>query len=157
MSDFLAWLSPILAAIAICAGQAIVKLGQDSLARKMDEGERKRDEARAEAEAKRIEEAKWREDMERRMADFEKVLESMNKKMDATLKGQLTDMRTDIVHKAHRYLDDLGCASTDEKNAFDAQYKTYAQLCEENDIKNDFIRTLHEQVMALPGRTVREG
>ena len=157
MNEFLGWLSPILAAIAICAGQAIVKLGQDSLSKKMDDGDRKRDEARAEAEAKHIEEAKWREDMERRMDDFEKVLESMSKKIDATLIGQLTDMRTDIVHKAHRYLDDLGCASTDEKNAFDAQYKTYAQLCEENDIKNDFIRTLHEQVMALPGRTVREG
>ena len=154
MNDFLAWLSPILAAIAICAGQAVVKLGQDSLVRKMDEGERKRDEARSEAEAKRAEEAKWREEMERRMDDFEKMLESMSKKIDSTLKGQLTDMRTDIVHKAHRYIDDLGCASTDEKNAFDAQYKMYSQLCDENGIKNDFISTLYSQVMALPGRCV---
>lgn len=140
------WLAPIVGT-AITAYIAVVQRN----------GEQKRDSAVVAADEQRRIEQEWREDMERRMADFEKVLESMNKKMDATLKGQLTDMRTDIVHKAHRYLDDLGCASTDEKNAFDAQYKTYAQLCDENDIKNDFINTLHDQVMALPGRTVREG
>jgi len=114
----------------------------------------RREQARLEKEAARASEAEWRADVDQRMKEFEKVLESMSKKIDATLRGQLTDMRTDLVHKAHRYLDDLRCASTEEKNAFDEQFKTYAKLCKENDIKNDFINTLHDQVMALPGRSI---
>lgn len=112
----------------------------------------KRDKAKAETEAKRKAEAEWREQMERRMDAFERLLEAQDGKIDSVLKSQLTNMRSDIVHKAHRYLDDLGCASTDEKNAFDAQYKEYCGLCEAYDIENEFVTHLYEQVMALPGR-----
>ncbi len=121
-------------------------------------GEAKRDEARAEArreeERRSAAELAWRTDIEQRMADFEKALGSQNKKIDSVLKGQLTQMRSDIVHKSHRYLDDLGCAGTDEKNAFDEEFKDYASLCEAYDIENDFVNTLHDQVMALPGRAM---
>lgn len=75
-------------------------------------GEAKRDEARAEArkeeERRSAAEEAWRTDIERRMADFEKALENQNGKIDSVLKGQITQMRSDLVHKAHRYLDDLG-------------------------------------------------
>ena len=112
----------------------------------------KRDKAKAETEAKRKAEAEWREQMERRMDSFERLLEAQDDKIDSVLKNQLTNTRSDIVHKAHRYLDDLGCASTDEKNSFDAQYKEYAALCDAYGIENDFVVHLYERVMALPER-----
>lgn len=138
--------------LLLLIGQTVVALGQRRLNMRMDEGERKRNDARAETEAKRKAEAEWRADMERRMEQFEQGLDEMKKQIDATLRGQLTQMRSDTVHKAHRYLDDLGCASTEEKNAFDAEYQEYARLCDANGIENDFVATLHDQVMALPGR-----
>ena len=145
-----AWAAPVAATLVTCAGQ----LALNARFKRADE---KRDEARADAATKQAAEAKWRDDMERRMDEFEKALLSQDKKIDSVLRGQLTQMRSDLVHKAHRYIDDLGCASTEEKNAFDAQYNDYAAICEANGVKNDFIRSLHEQVKALPGRTVREG
>lgn len=112
----------------------------------------KRDKAKADTDAKRKAEAEWREQMEKRMDSFERLLEAQDGKIDSVLKSQLTNTRSDIVHKAHRYLDDLGCASTDEKNSFDAQYKEYSGLCEAYGIENDFVRLLYERVMALPER-----
>lgn len=112
----------------------------------------KRDKAKAETDAKRKAEAEWREQMEKRMDSFERLLEAQGDKIDSVLKNQLTNTRSDIVHKAHRYLDDLGCASTDEKDSFNAQYKEYAALCEAYGIENDFVVHLYERVMALPER-----
>ncbi len=133
--------------LLLLMGQALVALGQRKISQRMDEGQAKTD-------AKRKAEAKWREDMERRMDEFEAKLVEMNDKANATLRGQLTQMRSDTVHKAHRYLDDLGCASTDEKQAFDAEYQEYAGLCDAYGIENEFVENLHRQVMALPGREV---
>lgn len=133
--------------LLLLVGQTLVALGQRKLNMRMDEGQAKTD-------AKREAEAKWREDMERRMDEFEAKLAEMNDKANATLRGQLTQMRSDTVHKAHRYLDDLGCASTDEKQAFDAEYQEYARLCDAYGIENEFVENLHRQVMALPGRDV---
>lgn len=138
--------------LLLLIGQALVALGQRKLNQRMDEGEAKRNQAKADTDAKRETEAKWREDVERRMDEFEAKLAEMNDKVNATLRGQLTQMRSDTVHKAHRYLDDLGCASTDEKQAFDAEYKEYAELCDAYGIENEFVDNLHRQVMALPGR-----
>lgn len=140
--------------LLLLIGQTLVALGQRKLNMRMDEGETKRNQARADTNAKREAEAKWREDMERKMDEFEAKLAEMNDKTDATLRGQLTQMRSDTVHKAHRYLDDLGCASTDEKQAFDAEYQEYARLCDAYGIENEFVENLHRQVMALPGRDV---
>lgn len=133
--------------LLLLVGQALVALGQRKLNMRMDEGQAKTD-------AKRKAEAEWREDIERRMDEFEAKLAEMNDKANATLRGQLTQMRSDTVHKAHRYLDDLGCASTDEKQAFDAEYQEYAGLCDAYGIENEFVENLHRQVMALPGRDV---
>lgn len=140
--------------LMLLVGQTLVALGQRKLNMRMDEGEAKRNQARADTDAKREAEAKWREDMERRMDEFEAKLAEMSDKTDATLRGQLTQMRSDTVHKAHRYLDDLGCASTDEKQAFDAEYQEYARLCDAYGIENEFVENLHRQVMVLPGRDV---
>lgn len=127
--------------------------GQLWLNQQFKRADEKRDKARQESDAKCEAEAKWRSDIEQRMEGFEKILEQQNDKIDSVLKNQLTQTRSDIVHKAHRYLDDLGCASTEEKNVFDAQYKEYIELCEAYNIENNFVTEMHEQVMNLPGRT----
>ena len=144
----------VLFPLLLLIGQTLVALGQRKISQRMDEDERKRDEAREATDAKRAAEAAWREDMERRMQTFEQQIAKQDGKIDAVLRGQLTQMRSDIVHKAHRYLDDLCCASTEEKLAFDAEYKEYAALCKAYDIENDFLVSLHEQVMTLRGRSI---
>lgn len=138
--------------LLLLIGQALVAVGQRKLNLRMDEGEAKRNDARAETEAKRAAEAKWREETDRRMEEFEKALVGQNKSITLVLKGQITQMRSDIIHKAHRYLDDLKCASTEEKKAFDEEYKEYRALCNAAVIENDFVISLHQQVMDLPGR-----
>ena len=65
-------------------------------------------------------------------------------------------MRSDLIHRAHRYIDDLGCASTEEKNVFWAQYEDYQRLCKANDIENHFIDQLASRVMELPDRSKRQ-
>lgn len=144
-AQLVAWAAPIASTIIVTAVTA-------SINAKIKSGEQKRDEAKAETEAKRKAEAEWREQVEKRMESFERLLEAQDDKIDSVLKSQLTNTRSDIVHKAHRYLDDLGCASTDEKNSFDAQYKEYSDLCEAYGIENDFVKRLYERVMALPER-----
>lgn len=133
--------------LLLLIGQTLVALGQRRLNMRMDEGEAKRNQAKADTDAKRAAEAKWREDMERRIAELEAA-------MDAVLKGQTTQMRSDLVHRAHRYLDDLGKASSEEKDAFWDQYKDYCIICKEFGIENSFIDQLAQRVMALPERDV---
>jgi predicted phage gp36 major capsid-like protein len=140
VSGFLAWLAPLLSTLITTAMTAYIATVQHR-------GEQKRDEARKETEAKRAAEARWREDIEGR-------LDEQDSKIDAVLKGQTTQMRSDLIHRAHRYLDDLGRASTDEKDAFDEEYKDYCAMCEAYGIKNSFIDALAERVMDLPERDV---
>lgn len=147
LSGLLAWLSPIVAAILITAGQTLVALGQRRLNMRMDEGERKRDEARAETEAKHRAEAEWRDCIERQMAE-------QDKRIGTILAAQCTQMRSDLIHRSHRYLDDLGCASTDEKESFNAEYEDYTEICEANGIENHFVDNLARRVMALPERDI---
>lgn len=138
MNDFVQWAAPILSTL-------IVTFATASINSKIASGERKRDEARAETDAKRKADSEWREAIEARM-------ESQDEKIDAVLKGQCTQMRSDILHKAHRYIDDLGCAGTEEKQAFWAEYEDYMAICDANNITNHFIDNLAKQVMALPNR-----
>ena len=138
--------------LLLLIGQTLVALGQRKLNQRMDEGEARRNDAKADTDAKRAAEAQWRADTDQRMADFEQALASQNRSIGLVLRGQITQMRSDIIHKAHRYLDDLGCASTEEKDAFNAEYEEYRMLCETADVDNDFVDTLHQQVMELPGR-----
>ena len=141
--------SALIFPLLLLIGQALVALGQRKLNQRMDEGEKKRNEARADTEAKRKAEAEWRENVDRR-------LDAQDERIFAILKGQTTQMRSDLVHKAHRYIDDLGCASTEEKDAFYAQYKDYCAICNAHSIKNSFVDEMARQVMDLPTRP-REG
>lgn len=159
----------------LLVGQALVTLGQRKLNQRMDEGERKRDEARAEADAKRAAEAEWRNNVERQLSEQNEALKHVaedridwyawraeivnlmniqDKQMDTVLKGQTTQMRSDLIHRAHRYLDDLGMASTDEKDAFNDEYKDYCAICEAYGITNSFIDELARRVMSLPERSL---
>lgn len=142
VSAILGWLAPILSTIIIAAATA-------SINSKIAAGERKRDEARAETEAKRKAEAEWRARIEERMDEQDERVESV-------LKGQCTQMRSDVVHRAHRYLDDLGMASTEEKDAFWAEYEEYCNLCEQYGIENNFVDELARRVMTLPEREFKQ-
>lgn len=135
-----AWLASILSAILVCAGQALVTLGQKRISERM---ERDSEDTRRKREA----EAEWRDRIESRMNEQDERIESV-------LRGQCTQMRSDVVHRAHRYLDDLGKASTEEKAAFWSEYEEYCGLCEQYGIENNFVDTLAERVMALPERNV---
>lgn len=132
------WLAPILAALMTCAGQ----LWLNQRFKRADE---KRDDARKSTEAKRAAEAEWRDGIEHR-------LDQQDAKIESVLKGQCTQMRSDILHKAHRYLDDLNCASTEEKQALWSEYEDYTAICDANNITNHFIDRLVSQVMQLPNR-----
>lgn len=138
VQPIVAWAAPIAAALATCAGQ----LALNARFKMADE---KRDSARAETQAKRDAEAAWRDSVEARLTE-------QDGKIDAVLRGQTTQMRSDLVHRAHRYIDDLHAASTDEKQAFWAEYEDYVAICEANGITNSFIDNIAQQVMELPNR-----
>lgn len=116
----------------------------DRMTKQSEEMERER----AETEAKRASEAEWRIEVSKR-------IESQDTKIHAILEAQCTQMRSDLVHKAHRYIDDLGCASIEEKDAFNAEYDDYCEICEQYEIKNNFVATLAKQVMDLPDRPTK--
>jgi len=135
---FVGWLAPIVATLVTLAGQ----LWLNGKFKRADE---KRDQARAETEAKRAAEAAWRDSVDKRMDEHDDKIMSM-------LKSQVTQMRSDLLHRAHRYIDDLGCASIEEKDAFWAEYVEYCELCEQYGIENSFVDELVQRVMSLPER-----
>lgn len=102
--------------------------------------ENKKDKERDETERKA-----WRKSVDDKLQD-------QDGKIDAVMLGQTTQMRADITHKIHRYMDDLGCASTEEKNSLNAEYKVYCEICKKYGIDNDFVAHMMEQVMELPSR-----
>lgn len=138
MHEFVQWAAPILSTVIVAAATAAINA-------QVARSQRVADERHAETEAKRAVEAKWRESVDARLDD-------QDEKIFAVLKGQTTQMRSDLVHKAHRYIDDLGCASTEEKDAFHAQYKDYCAICDAHGIENSFVDQLARQVMELPNR-----
>lgn len=138
LTSFIGWAAPIASTVIVTALTAQIKARQDA-------AERKRDEAQAETEAKRRAEAEWRERVDGR-------LDRQDEKIAAVLKGQTTQMRSDLVHRAHRYIDDLGCAGMEEKDAFWAEYEDYCEICKQHGIKNSFVDRLARQVMELPDR-----
>lgn len=141
ITGFLGWAAPIASTVIVTALTAQIKARQDA-------AERKRDEAQAETEAKRRAEAEWRERVDGR-------LDRQDEKIAAVLKGQTTQMRSDLVHRAHRYIDDLGCAGMEEKDAFWAEYEDYCEICRQHGIKNSFVDRLAQQVMGLPDRPAK--
>lgn len=138
--DLTTILDKLLLPLALLAGQLWLNA-------RFKSAEDKRDAARAETDAKRKAEALWRDGVEVR-------LDQQDSKIDSVLKGQCTQMRSDIVHKAHRYLDDLGKASTEEKQAFWTEYEDYQLICEQYGIENHFVDELAKRVMELPEREV---
>lgn len=98
----------------------------------------------------------WRTGIEQSMREQNDLMnarmDEQDKRMDAVLNLQCSQTRSDLIHRAHRYMDDLGCASTEEKQSFWAQYEDYQQICEANDIENHFVDGLAESVMGLPTR-----
>ena len=90
--------------------------------------------------------------IENRIEAIEKRLDEQESKMDSTLEAQCTQMRSDITHKIHRYVDDLHCASTEEKQSLWAEYEVYAAVCAKHGIKNHFVEQMVQQAMDLPDR-----
>ena len=124
--------------LLLLIGQTLVALGQRKISQRMDEGQAKTD-------ARRAAEAEWREHVVTR-------LDQQDGRIDTILTAQCSQMRSDILHKAHRYIDDLGCASTEEKEALWAEWEDYSAICDANNITNHFIDKLANQVMSLPNR-----
>lgn len=157
-----AWAAPILSTI-------IVTFATASINAKIAAGEKKRDEARAETEAERKERAEWRASVDKRLLSqeewnedrsnwyswrerIEKEFAEQNQRTMAILELQCSQMRSDLIHRAHRYIDDLGCASMEEKDVYWAQYEDYLRMCDAGEIENHFIDKLAAQVMNLPTR-----
>ena len=124
--------------LLLLVGQTLVALGQRKISQRMDEGQAKTD-------AKRKAEAEWRDSIDRR-------LDQQDGRIDTILTAQCSQMRSDLIHRAHRYIDDLGCAGTEEKQSFWAEYEDYMRICDASNIVNHFIDNLAKQVMALPNR-----
>lgn len=136
----IAWVSPILSTVIVTFLTASIKV-------RMDEAERRREEARAETEEERRERREWRESVDRQ-------LEKLANDNKLALEGQCSQMRSDIIHKCHRYLDDLGKASVEEKQSLNASYDDYLKLCEALEIENHFVDNLVKRTMALPERDI---
>ena len=135
------WAAPIASTVIITAATAKINSW-------MKASEQRRDREQAATDAKRAAEAEWRDGVDRR-------LDVQDEKIQAILKGQATQMRSDLIHRAHRYIDDLGCASVEEKKAFWDEYEDYCEICRVHNIKNSFVDEMARQVMALPERSIR--
>ena len=109
---------------------------------KFKEWESRRDEADAAKNQRHAEEREWRESVTDHMAD-------QDRRITLLLDAQSSMMRSDIIHKAHRY-QEQGYASMEEKQALAAEHADYNKFCEENEIVNNFIEQLVAQTLALP-------
>ena len=138
--DLTTILDKLLLPLALLAGQLWLNA-------RFKSAEDKRDAARAETDAKRAAEAEWRDCMVRR-------LDVQDQRIDTILTAQCSQMRSDIIHKCHRYLDDLGRASTEEKDALKAEHEEYSAVCKANGIVNNFVDLMVRRVMELPERDV---
>lgn len=139
--NVIAWLAPIASALVICMGQLWLS-GQFKRA------DQKRDDARIQDEVRRRESDKWKYRIESKMSEQDGILETV-------LEAQCTQMRADITHKIHRYMDDLGCASPEEKESLRNEYEVYCDICSKHKITNHFVERMMEQVLALPDRPPR--
>ena len=140
VQSVIAWAAPIASTIIVTFATAVINA-------RIKEGEKKRDAARAEAEAGRKADQQWRDSITARMDEQEG-------RIDILLSAQCSQMRSDAIHKCHRYLDDLGCASVEEKAALHEEYEDYQALCTVAGVENHLIDKLMDRVMALPEREV---
>ena len=140
MDGVIAWLSPIVSTLVICAGQL-------ALNARFKAADAKRDKARDEDAAQAEAEAAWRESITKRM-------DEQDDRISTILQAQCSQMRSDVIHKCHRYLDDLGCASIEEKESLKAEHDEYSALCAANNMVNHFVDLMVQRVMELPERDV---
>jgi len=133
--------------LLLLIGQTLVALGQRKISQRMDEGQAKTD-------AKRAAEAEWRDSVDKKLSELAKGISDVDSKTNRSIAIQASQMRSDIVHKCHRYLDDLGKASTEEKQALHDEHMQYSQFCDDLGIDNNFIDNLVARVMELPERDV---
>lgn len=168
IAPIIGWLAPMISTIIITFATASI----NSHMKRHDEIAAER---HAETEEKRKADAKWRDEVDKLLseqseelrrvandredwyawrAEIVRLIDKQDERTVAVLKGQCTQMRSDLIHRAHRYLDDLGRASTDEKEAFNAEYKDYCAICDAYGIENNFINELAKRVMALPEREI---
>lgn len=128
--------------------------GQLWLNQRFKLADEKREAAKADAEKERQERAEWRRKVEDRLESLDGRLDSQDELIDVILTNQCSQMRSDIIHKCHRYLDDLGRASIEEKNALKAEHDEYSAACSANGIVNNFVDLMVQRVMELPEREV---
>ena len=140
MDGIVTWLAPILSTIIVTAATA-------SINSQVKRHELIAEERHKETEAKRKAEAEWQASVIGR-------LDEQDSRLDTVLSLQCSQTRSDILHKCHRYLDDVGKASTEEKEALKAEHQDYADICKANGIENEFIDLMVQRVMDLPERDV---
>lgn len=127
------WAAPIASTLIVTWLTALIN-------KWMSEGKKERE--REERERK-----EWRASVDDRLKD-------QDGKIDTLLDLSCSQNRSDVVHKCHRYLDDLGCASSEEKQALWAQHEDYKRICDANGIENHFVEQLVQRVMELPEREI---
>lgn len=168
LAPIISWLAPILSTIIITAATA-------SINSRMKLHDQMAEARHAETEEKRRADAEWHATVDRLLSEQAdalkhvaedridwyswraEIVERMDEQDDkfmSMLKAQVTQMRSDTLHRIHRYLDDLGMASTEEKTAFWAEYEEYCELCEKYGIENNFVKELAQRVMDLPERKI---
>ena len=162
-------IAPIIGWAASILSTLIITLCTAAINKKFDESKREAEKKYELREREKDEEKKWRESVDERLLSqaewnedrsnwfswrerIEKEFAEQNQRTMAILELQCSQMRSDLIHRAHRYIDDLGCASMEEKNVFWAQYEDYLSMCKASDIENHFIDKLASQVMELPDR-----
>lgn len=111
--------------------------------------ENKKDREREEVDRK-----EWRKGVDKALEELNDKLADVDNKVDRSIASQAAQLRSDIVHKCHRYLDDLGRASIEEKQALADEHKQYSKFCEDLDLENNFIDEMVARVMALPEREI---
>ena len=162
-------IAPIVGWAASILSTLIVTLCTALINRRVEESKREADRRYELREQERNEEKRWRESVDERLLSqaewnedrsnwyswrerIEKEFSEQNQRTMAILELQCSQMRSDLIHRAHRYIDDLGCASMEEKDVYWAQYEDYLKMCDASEIENHFIDRLATQVMNLPTR-----
>ena len=161
--------APVIGWAASILSTLIVTLCTALINRRVEESKREADRRYELREQERNEEKRWRESVDKRLLSqaewnedrsnwfswrerIEKIVSAQDETMLSVLEAQCTQMRSDITHKVHRYMDDLQCASEEEKQSLQEEYDLYCSICTKYGIKNHFLEQMVQQVMTLPGR-----
>ena len=147
LASFTSWAAPIASTVIITAATAKINAW-------IKLSDAKREKEQAATDAKRAAEKEWRDEVDKKLADLAQKIGDVNDKVNRQVALQAADTRADIIHKCHRYLDDLGCASIEERDALIDEHEQYVQFCSDLGIDNEFINKLVQKVMDLPTREI---